>query len=459
MKRGNLLLFLGTGVVLAASALWLFAILVERSVIRDAERQSLAWAEYAAQRITRIEELAQGATPEPDDLRAIADMETFGHVFRFKLFGPDGALRFVSDDPLAAGPDLGEHNPTAATVLDTLAPYTVVKDGTAKTDRPDLYSETYLPIVKDGRVVGIVETYLNQTNTRAAIRADYAAFGLAIVTLIVLGLAGPIGVLAMVLRRLRVQNTLLDAERERAVAADRSKTEFLANVSHELRTPLNGIVGLAQLLEDQQLDEDGREMLDVLQSAGTELMVLVNSLLDMTRIESGDMQIDRAPFDPASILREVSDLIAPEARRKGLGIEIVTPPIPLPKVMGDEHAFRQICLNILGNAIKFTEEGEVRAALDLSTGASESALSLTVTDTGIGIAEIDQTRIFDRFVRTREGMNTGAVGTGLGLPIARSMIEMMGGSISMESTLGEGTTFTVLIPADIADDGPERLVA
>lgn len=459
MNFQRLALLLVPAIPLSLAALWLFGLVVERSVVRDAERQSLAWAEYAAQRITRIEELAEGAAPTQADLHAVADMENFGHVFRFKLFGPDGTLRFVSEDPLAAGPDLGDHNPTAAAVVETLAPYTVVEDGTEKPDRPDLYSETYFPVVKDERVVAIVETYLDQTETRAAIRRDYAAFGLAIVSLIALGLAGPIVALIIVLRRLRQQNFLLAAERERAVAADRTKSEFLANVSHELRTPLNGIIGMAELMEDQELDEEGREMLDVMRSSSTELMILVSSLLDMTRIESGEMRLDKAPFDPAAILGDVAALLGPDARRKGLSLDLDLPPPDAPQVLGDQHAFRQTCLNLLGNALKFTEEGQVRVSLGLDQQDDITMLTLTVADTGIGIAQDDLEGIFERFVRTRHGLNIGASGTGLGLPIARAVVEMMGGSIAVDSTPGEGSVFTARFPVGVADKRSERLAA
>ncbi len=459
MSRPKIVFFLVSAGILSIAALWLFALLVERSVIRDAERQSVAWAEYAVERLTRIEELARGAPPTTDDLRAISEMETFGHVFRFKLFGPDGALRFVSEDPLADGPDLGDHNPTAREVTETLRPYTVVADGTEKPDRPDLYSETYLPIVKDGRTVGIVETYLDQTETRSAIRADYAAFGLGIVALILAGFAGPVTALVMVLRRLRLNNRLLDAERARAVAADRSKTDFLANVSHELRTPLNGIVGLSELLEDQPLDEDGRESLNVLRSAGAETAIMIDSLLDMTRIEAGDVRLSSAPFDPVGILADVVTLIGPDARRKGLKLDLDLPDGEVPEVVGDEHVFRQICLNLVGNAVKFTEDGHVRASRRFDDHGDAGSLVLDVDDTGIGILEEDRSRIFERFARTREGLNIGASGTGLGLSITRSFVELMGGEIHVESTAAKGSTFTATLPFPVASNLEERLAA
>jgi len=459
MKLSRLIAFIAFAVLIAATALWLFYILAERSVVRDAERQSIAWAEYAVHRIPRIEELAQGAAPDADDLRAIAEMETFGQVFLFKLFGPQGAQRFVSDNPVSPEADRRNHSDTAAAVIETLTPDSRVKDGSERPDRPDLYSETYLPVHKDGRVIGAVEVYLDQTEALAATRRDFAVFGLSILTLIILGVASPIVALIIVHRRLRHQNLELEIERERAVSADAAKTEFLANVSHELRTPLNGIVGLAELLEDQELDDDGRELLSVLQSSGCELMTLVNSLLDMTRIESGEARLDCRPFCPASVLHESAVLLEPEVQRKGLVLDVEAISSAVPKVLGDEYAFRQVCLNLLGNAVKFTQAGEVRASLDLVPDVGRSLLLLRVSDTGIGIVDADHDRIFDRFVRTREGLNIGAAGTGLGLSIVRSIVEMMEGQIQLESTPGKGTVFTVRIPTEIAADCAERLVA
>ena len=458
MKR-KIWAFLGVAVVLLAAALWLFTVVVDRNVIREAERQSMAWAEYASQRLTRIGALAGGAVPTEAELEAISDIESFGQVFRFKLFGPNGKLRFASENPLAETLDLGDHNAVAARVVETLEPHTVVADGSAKPDRPDLYSETYLPIIEEGRVVATVEVYLDQTDTRAAIQADYAAFGIAISALIAAGFAGPVAALVMVLRRLRYKNHLLDLERARAVEADRSKTKFLANVSHELRTPLNGIVGFADLLDDQPLDAEGREMLNLLKNSGNELRLMVDGLLDMTKIESGEMRLSAEPFDPATVLSEALSIVGPDARSKGLTLELLRSSTGGVRVLGDEQAFRQICLNLLGNAIKFTEKGRVRASLAFDGRGGAGVLTLAVADTGGGIPVEDRDRIFERYYRMRNVLNVGASGTGLGLSIVRSVVEMMGGEIELESALGEGSTFTVTVPLPVVEQDEERMAA
>lgn len=176
-RRWGLLIFLGMAEALVAAAMLIDERLAERAVVRGAERRSLAWVEYAAHRLARIEELARCALLLCEDRRAIADMAAFGGVLRFKLFGPDGGLRFGPDDLAGAGGSLGAHNPAAAAVVATLEPCTVVADGRAKSDRPDLYSETCLPVVRGGEVVAVIETYLDQTGTQRAMRADLAVLG------------------------------------------------------------------------------------------------------------------------------------------------------------------------------------------------------------------------------------------------------------------------------------------
>ena len=443
------LLFAGFAAALCAAALWFSAILVERAVMRDAGRRAMDWAEHAAVRLDRIEALAAGAPPAPGDWRAIEEMARFGDVFRFKVFSPEGVLRFVSDDPSAAGMSLGEHNAEAAAVIRTGEPSNEVADGRAKPDRPDLYSETYLPVRRDGRVVAIAEVYLDQTATQAAIRAEYALFGVVILGLTGLAFAGPGLALLTVLRRLRARNAELDVERDRALAADRAKSEFLTTISHELRTPMNGVIGVAQILETTPLDEDQTELVEVLKASAEGQMALIEELLCFGEIEAGALHLSEEVAYLPELLREATGAAGVAASRKGISLDLAVPD-GMPAIATDGKRLRQVVINLVGNAVKFTEEGSVEVAAALEPhGGAEPRLRLSVTDTGPGIAPDQHARIFERFTQADGSIRREKGGTGLGLAIARAIAREMGGEIALRSAPGEGSTFTLSVPVRV----------
>jgi signal transduction histidine kinase len=248
----------------------------------------------------------------------------------------------------------------------------------------------------------------------------------------------------------------LEAALAQVRAADRMKTEFLANVSHELRTPLTGVIGIAQLLQLREQEPEGREMVETLLASAHAQLELVNRLLDIGRIESGAMQVDRLPFDPAAVLDATARLIAPDAARKGLALTVTIAPGARRAVLGDALAFRQIAANLIGNAVKFTDRG--RIAVELGTGEN-GALTLVVADTGAGIDLVDQQRIFERFVQVDGSATRRVGGAGLGLAIVGAIVELMGGGIRVASVPGEGSTFTVTLPLPAVAADPPAAVA
>lgn len=236
----------------------------------------------------------------------------------------------------------------------------------------------------------------------------------------------------------------LEAAVARAHAADAAKTEFLSNVSHELRTPLGGIIGLAQLLQMHELDAEAREMVDLLLASAHTQLHLVNGLLDIAGIETGAVRVADTPFDAAALVEETVKLALPAAAAKGIALTATIAPAARRPVVGDAHAFRQVVTNLLGNAVKFTDAGRVAVELgELGDGAP--GLRLVVTDSGIGIDPADHQRIFERFVRV-DGSARRAGGAGLGLAITAALVEVMGGSITVESAPGEGARFVVELP-------------
>lgn len=245
----------------------------------------------------------------------------------------------------------------------------------------------------------------------------------------------------------------LSVSLEAAEAANRAKSVFLANMSHELRTPMNSILGFSQLMEhDDRLGEDSRIKLGIINRAGRHLLALINDVLDVSRIEAGRVTIQRQPFDLHGMLNGIIEMNRPRAQAKGLNFQIdYAPDLPM-FVNGDEQHLRQILINLLGNAIKFTERGSVRLVVDTRNG--ETVFS--VFDTGPGMTPDDSTRVFDAFYQAHTGRLKGE-GTGLGLSISREYARLMGGSIDLRSQMGQGCVFTLRVPLPKAETTQPKL--
>jgi signal transduction histidine kinase len=253
----------------------------------------------------------------------------------------------------------------------------------------------------------------------------------------------------------RLEGALRDAK-----AADQSKTEFLSNVSHELRTPMNGILGVAQLLETTPLDSEQQELLSMLFISANAQMALISDLLDFSRIESGNLQLDVAPFEPATVIRDVTDMIRVAADAKGIRFVCNWADIEGIALLGDGKAFRQIATNLVSNAVKFTDMGSVEVSAGLLPEPDRTVVFIRVADTGRGIPEAALPRIFERFYQVDGSSTRSADGTGLGLAISQGLAEMMGGTIGVESAPGIGSTFVFSAPfEEIAAPGDERHAA
>ena len=229
--------------------------------------------------------------------------------------------------------------------------------------------------------------------------------------------------------------------KEAAESANHAKSEFLANMSHELRTPLNGILGFAELLELELDDPAQQEYAQTIRTSGEHLLALVTDILDLAKIEAGRMDFNMAPVNLPALLGDVVAMQRGHAQTKNLTLELIETDLP-PQVFSDDIRLRQILLNLMSNALKFTEQGSVtvRARQD---GAR---VRIEVEDTGVGISQADQSIIFEKFRQSDSFMTRSQQGTGLGLTLAKELVEHMGGDIGVQSTLGSGSVFYVRVP-------------
>ena len=242
--------------------------------------------------------------------------------------------------------------------------------------------------------------------------------------------------------------------------ANAAKSRFLANVSHELRTPLNAIIGYSEMLHDE-LDDTGevdREQfqrdLDKIVRSGRQLLALINDILDLSKIETGKMALHHEHFAAADILRQVADAMAPLLRERQNRLHLPDDWQELPALYSDATRFRQVFLNLLSNACKFTDGGDIYLTASATGSGPDAWLRFSVRDTGIGMNEEEQLRIFDAFVQADNTTSANYGGTGLGLAICREYCELMGGKINVSSAPGAGAEFTVEIPATAPGSAP-----
>ena len=234
---------------------------------------------------------------------------------------------------------------------------------------------------------------------------------------------------------------------DRADAANRAKSTFLANMSHELRTPLNVIIGMGQLLAEAPDAPQHRHLPNSIRRAGQALLALISDVLDLSQIEAGKITLQLAPFAPRQLVEDVMDMFEAEAASKSLRLDAGLSASVPDRFVGDQARLRQILVNLVSNAIKFTAVGSVRIELDVETDAAGArALSMAVTDSGPGIRDSDQQRIFSAFQQGDDSMSRAHPGTGLGLNISRDLVALMGGRIELRSEPGVGSCFRVRVP-------------
>jgi signal transduction histidine kinase len=372
-------------------------------------------------------------------------------VVKVKIYDLDGRTAFSSERRQVGenkSANAGFRQARAGAVASELVHRDTFSAFESTIENRDLLS-SYIPMVSDGAVSGVFEIYSDVTPLLAEIKAaQIGQVGIVVFTLALIYVALLLAVrhVESIARRQQDAVLKLAADVARAEAASQTKSEFLANMSHELRTPLNAIIGFSDVLQRAYygpLTDKQREYIEDIRSSGKHLLGVISDILDMSKIETGELELRESEVDVVELLQSCLPVIHDRARESGVDLHAELPSRALP-VRVDETRFRQIVLNLLSNAVKFTATG---GSIRIDTARHEGGLDLTIKDTGIGMSADDIALALQPFRQVDSSLARRYEGTGLGLPLAKELVRLHQGDLLIDSAPGVGTSITIRLPA------------
>ncbi len=437
---------------------------VHRAEIVHLEKEALdgavKWAVFVQDNLSDLDGLLIGDPISASDQRIFNIASNTGDVFRYKVFGPDGRIVFAS-----RARDLGTTNvkPYFSKLVKKGRTFVKIEEEEEFGDDRTVVSEAYVPIMEHDRFKGAIEVYVDMTERAYALRDtnNLALAGLLLVLAVIGGICGMF-VRRNILERDRELREVLESRRrilaaeeevlaakEHAELANRAKSEFLANMSHELRTPLNAIIGFSQMMRDEVFGPVGSpkyvEYARDINASGNHLLQVIADILDLSKVEAGQLNLYEEDIDVATVVRSCLTIVKGRAENGGLTLETQIPP-ECPALCADERQLKQILINLLSNAIKFTPTG---GTVTVRTWhRKDDGYVFQIADTGIGIANEDIPNALTPFRQIDSNLNRKFDGTGLGLPLTKSLIELHDGLFDLQSEVGIGTTVTVRFPAE-----------